>query len=59
MKILIKVEGEKGLYIFVGNDLPFVVAFVEDNNGIGKPVQAWWQGSYFHTLEEALTCLKI
>lgn len=57
MKVLLRVNGEKGLFVFTENDKPFVVATIEDNNGIGKPVNSWWQGSYYSKLDDALSDL--
>jgi len=54
MKVLLKKNGDKGLFVFTENDRPFVVATIEDYNGIGKPVDAWWQGSYYLSLDDAL-----
>lgn len=58
MKVLLKRNGEKGLFIFTDNSLPFVVAMIEDDNGIGKPVNSWWHGSYYSNLDDALDALK-
>ena len=58
MKVLLKRNGEKGLFIFTDNDRPFVVAVIEDDNGIGKPVNSWWHGSYYSNLDDALDALK-
>lgn len=57
MKVLLKRNGDKGLFVFTDNDRPFVVATIQDFNGIGKPVDSWWHGSYFMTLDEALASL--
>lgn len=57
MKVLLKKNGEKGLFVFTDNDKAFVVATIEDNNGIGKPVNSWWHGSYYSTLDDALAAL--
>jgi len=57
MKVLLKKNGDKGLFVFTENDRPFVVATIEDYNGIGKPVDAWWQGSYYLSLDDALKSL--
>ncbi|MCK9236262.1 MAG: hypothetical protein M0P09_08130 [Acholeplasmataceae bacterium] len=54
MKFLLTRNKEKGLYLFASNNLKFVVANVEDDNGIGNQVYSWWNGKYFATLEEAL-----
>lgn len=54
MKYLLKVHEGRGLYFFPDNPKKFVVARVEDNNGIGHTVKEWWQGIYFSTLDDAL-----
>lgn len=56
MKFLLKTSPnkEKGLYLFPNNNRPFVVATIEQNNGIGRSVDSWWQGTYFYTIDDAL-----
>lgn len=56
MKFLLKTNPRKdvGLYLFPNNNRPFVVAQIEQNNGIGRSVDSWWNGTYFYTLDEAL-----
>lgn len=57
MKYLLARNKEKGLYLFTSNDLKFVVANIEDDNGIGKPVNSWHWGQYYKTLEEGYKTL--
>lgn len=43
----------KGIFLFTDNDYKFVIASIENNNGIGNAVSHWSSGSYFKTLKEA------
>ena len=57
MKILLARNGGRGLFLFKGNNMPFVVANIEDDNGIGETVNAWHWGDYYKTLEEGYKAL--
>lgn len=53
-KILLADNGKgRGLYFSPDNNMKFIVAGIEDNNGIGNPVSSWHWGNYFNTLDEA------
>ena len=53
MKYLIKKQGYYGIFLFPENDFPFVVATIEEDNGLGRPVTSWHHGRYFKTLDDA------
>ena len=57
MKVLLKKNGDKGLFVFTDNERQFVISTIEDYNGIGKPVDEWWNGTYFANLDDALVAL--
>lgn len=58
MKYLLARKGGKGLYFFPDNNCKFVVAIIQDDNGIGEAVDCWYRGTYFFTLKEALEVLN-
>lgn len=58
MKYLLARKGGKGLFLFSDNDCKFVVATIQDDNGIGEEVAGWHNGTYFFSLKEALEILN-
>ena len=58
MKYLLARKGDKGLYFFPDNNCKFVVAIIQDDNGIGEEVMGWHNGTYSFTLKEAMEILN-
>lgn len=57
MKILLKKKDEKGLFLFVGNGMSFVVATLISDTEIGQSVESWWHGTYFSNIDDVLNFL--
>lgn len=51
-------KGNKGLFLFNGNEIPFVVGYIYDDNGIGNEVETWSTGTYYGTLADGMEALK-
>ena len=63
IKIVLKIKGERALYLFKREyedftEVEFVVGRIEGNPAIGDFVSGWASGKYFGTLEDALDYLK-
>ena len=58
MKVLLSRNHMNGLFVIEGNDRPFVVATINEYNGIGKKVNSWSSGVYFSRLEDAIRYLN-